>query len=161
MRAPNQVQQKARRRVAAQTSARQKNGGHKMRSAPRAAVGAPMPTGIQETRLTAIQTPARPVSAPEVIAPPRPPEPFEKPKRIIPLLCPPCRRLGYANCPRCTLATDSSMAVEGGVPCRVRPPTEQDLWPWHRCEHCDNCFKAPRFPVQRICPDCIANGARR
>jgi hypothetical protein len=159
---PERLEQKARRHVAAQkTTVRPKNDGGGMAPAPKADDRVPMATSALGTRLTATQAPAQPVTAPKAIVPQPSPEPVQKPKRLTPLLCPRCRQHGYANCTACMLATDSSLVLEGGTLCLVRQPTEQDRWPWHRCEHCDNCFKAPQFPVQRICPDCAAKGARR
>jgi hypothetical protein len=94
---------------------------------------------------------------PEAITvPARSPQAIQKPRRLAPLLCPRCRRHGYANCPECMLATDSSLAIERGVIFRVRLATAQDLWPWHRCKRCDNCFKAPQYLAPRFCPDCVA-----
>ena len=130
-------------------------------NAQNVAVGAPMPAGVQETRPTATQDPTRPVTAPEpIIHPPLPRELIQKPKRLAPLLCPPCRRLGYANCQACMLATDSSLTLDGDVIFGVRLPTAQDLWRWHRCKRCDNCFKAPQYPALSLCPDCVAEDAR-
>ena len=129
-------------------------------SAPKAAVGASMPAGIRGTRSSATQDRNQPVLAPEpVTAQARPSEPIQKPKRLAPLLCPGCRRLGYANCQKCVLATDSSLALDGDVIFRVKPPTAEDLWPWHRCTRCDNSFKAPQYPAWSWCPDCVRKGA--
>jgi hypothetical protein len=161
VRTPDADHQKARRRVRAakHSSPRLNDDGDKLPSVLKAEIGAPQPTGIQRTRPTARQRPTRPVLAPEVIVPQISSEPVQKPKRLAPLLCPRCRTLGYANCRECMLATDSSLAIEGNVISQVRQPTEQDLWPWHRCECCDNCFKAPQYPALTLCPDCVANGA--
>jgi hypothetical protein len=102
------------------------------------------------------------VPAPEAITVPAcSPQAIQKPRRLAPLLCPRCRRLGYANCPECMLATDSSLALDGNVLVLVKPPTIKDLWPWHRCKRCDNCFKAPQYPAPRFCPDCVAEDARQ
>jgi hypothetical protein len=148
-------EQKNHRQAATHESSVRLNDGDK-NNAPNA-VGAPAPAGFQETRPMASQDPARPVPAPEALTPPaRPPELAQKPKRLAPLLCPHCRRLGYANCPECMLATDSSLALDGDVIFRVRLPTAQDLWPWHRCKRCDNSFKAPQYPALSFCPDCVA-----
>jgi hypothetical protein len=161
--APGEDQQKTGRRVPAKkSSARPNHDGGKMRSDPKAEVGVPAPAGIQETRPTATQDPTRPVPAPEsMTAPTRPPEPFHKPRRLTPLLCCNCRRRGSANCPECMLATDSSLALDGDVIFRVRQPTAQDLWPWHRCKRCDNSFKAPQYPALSLCPDCVAMDSRQ
>ena len=105
-------------------------------------------------------SPAPDVPVSEAITvPARSPQAIQKPRRLAPLLCLRCRRLGYANCPECMLATDSSLALDGSVLVLVKPPTIQDLWPWHRCKRCDNCFKAPQFPALTLCPDCLADGA--
>ena len=102
------------------------------------------------------------VSVPELTTVPAPcPAPIQKPKWLVPRLCPSCRQLGYAHCRNCMLATDSSLALDGDVIFGVRRPTAQDLWPWHRCKRCDNCFKAPQYPVPRFCPDCVAEDARQ
>src|SRR5215470_16122825 len=126
------------------------------------ALGAPAPAGIRKNRLTAVQNPTRPIPAPESITRQAPPPEFvQKPRRLAPLLCPPCRRLGYANCRACTLATDSSLTLDGDVIFGVRLPTARDLWRWHRCKRCDNCFKAPQYPALSLCPDCVAEDARQ
>jgi len=148
-------EQKTHRQAATHESSVVLNDGDK-NNAPNA-LGSPAPSGIQETRPTAMQFPTRPVSAPEPITRQAlPPELIQKLRRLAPLLCPLCRRLGYANCRACTLATDSSLTVDGDVIFRVRLPTARDLWPWHRCKRCDNCFKAPQYPALSLCPDCVA-----
>jgi hypothetical protein len=156
--APGKDRQKTRRRVPAKKSpVRPNDSDGKVGSAPKSEVSASMPAGIQGARSSATQDRTRPVLAPEAItAPARPLEPIQKPKRLAPLLCPRCRRLGYANCRECTLATDSSLALHGDVIFGVRLPTAQDRWPWHRCKRCDNCFKAPQYPALSVCPDCVA-----
>jgi hypothetical protein len=161
--APAEDQQKTgRRSPAKKSSVRRNDDGGKVRSAPKSEVGAPMPASIQETRPTATQDPTRSVPTPEPATRlARLPELAQKPKRLAPLLCPSCRRLGYANCPECMLATDSSLTLDGDVIFRVRLPTAQDLWPWHRCKRCDNCFKAPQFPALSLCPDCVAKDSRQ
>jgi len=161
--APGEDQEKTGRRIPAkQSSVRPNNDGGKGRSALNSDAGAPAPAAIQEIRATATRPPTRSEAAPEHnTALIRPPEPIQKPKRLAPLLCPPCRRLGYANCPECMLATDSSLALDGDVIFVVRLPTAQDLWPWHRCKRCDNSFKAPQYPALNLCPDCVAEDARQ
>jgi hypothetical protein len=152
---------KTRRRVPGQkSSVRPKDGD--VCPAPKLEVGASMPMCNQETSPTATQHATRPVPATEpIMVPTRTPKPIHQPKRLAPLLCPSCRRLGYANCQKCVLATDSSLALDGGVIFGVRLPTAQDLWRWHRCKRCDNCFKAPQYPALSLCPDCVAQDARQ
>jgi hypothetical protein len=156
-------QPKARRRVPAKkSSVRPNDDGGKGRSAPNSDAGAPAPAGIRETGPTATQDPTRLVPAPEPNTPPAiPPKFIQKPKRLAPLLCPPCRRLGYANCRECMLATDSSLTLDGDEIFGVRLPTAQDRWPWHRCKRCDNSFKAPLYPALSLCPDCVAEDSRQ
>ena len=102
-------------------------------------------------------SPALDVSVPELTTVPAPcPAPIQKPKWLVPGLCPSCRQLGYAHCRNCMLATDSSLVLDGDVLIVAKAPTTQDLWPWHRCKRCDNCFKAPQFPAPTLCPDCAA-----
>jgi hypothetical protein len=121
--APSEGRQKTRRRVPAKKSrVRPNDKSGKVGSAPKSEVSASMPAGIQGTRSSAMQDRNRPVLAPEPItAPARPSEPIQKQKRLAPLLCPGCRRLGYANCQKCVLATDSSLALDGKVIFRVKP----------------------------------------
>ena len=161
MLAPGKDRQKTRRRVPTKKSpVRPNDDSGKVGSAPKSEVSASMPAGIQGTRSSAMQDRNRPVLAPEPItAPTRPSEPIQKQKRLAPLLCPGCRRLGYANCQKCVLATDSSLALDGDVILMVKPRTTEDLWRWHRCTRCDNCFKAPQYPAPRLCPDCVAEVA--
>jgi hypothetical protein len=158
---PGKDRQKTRRRVPARKSpVRPNDSSGKVGSVPKSEVGASMSAGIQGTRSSATQDRNRPVLAPEPIAAPaRPSEPIQKPKRLAPLLCPGCRQLGYANCQKCVLATDSSLALDGDVIFRIKPPNAEDLWPWHRCKCCDNCFKAPHYPALSLCPDCVAGVA--
>jgi hypothetical protein len=159
---PERPQKKGRRRVAAQKSTiRPKNDGGGMASALIAEDRVPMATSDLGTHLTATQAPAPSVTAPKPIMAQPSPEHAQKPKRLTPLLCPRCRQQGYANCTACMLATDSSLVLDGGIVYQLPQRTEQDRWPWHRCERCDNCFKAPQFPAQKICPDCAVQGARR
>jgi hypothetical protein len=160
---PGEDRQKTGRRVPAKKSAVRPNDDRgEGRSAPNSDAGALAPAGIQETRPTATQYPTRPIPAPEPIPPPTlPPELIQKPKRLAPLLCPRCRQLRYANCRECLLATDSSLTLDGDVIFRVRIPTAQDLWPWHQCKRCDNCFKAPQYPALSLCPDCVAEDVRQ
>src|SRR5262249_29551219 len=85
------------------------------------ALGAPAPAGIRENRPTTVQNPTRRLPAPESITRQAPPPEFiQKPRRLAPLLCPPCRRLGYANCRACILATDSSLTLDGDMIFGVR-----------------------------------------
>ena len=152
--APGKNRQKAPRRKAAKASVRLES----PRVSARAAddVG-DKTTHIQDIGHSSTQGPIRTVPGPEAItAPANPPEPIRPAKRLTPLLCQCCRQLGYAHCRECLLATDSSLALEGRHIVQVRLPTERDLWPWHRCRRCDNSFKAPQFPAQRLCPDCVA-----
>jgi hypothetical protein len=93
------------------------------------------------------------VPAAEVVKKPRPAtSPKLRPPR--PALCRSCWQRGHAACANCMVAHDSGLELRGGSVFRVRPPKEEDLWPWRRCEVCGDPFQAPPFGVPNRCAKC-------
>jgi hypothetical protein len=106
------------------------------------------------------QMPSQMAEQPAVVASaPTPPwEPAAAPKPPPkPPLCPRCRPDGKPRCNECLLASDPGLELHHGTLFRVRPPSEQVIMGWHRCEVCNVAYEGrlPPFGVSKLCPKCL------